>query len=245
MKKSIKVRAETLKKAREKFETELPQGAFILKKNEYDASESETRMYGGESVDEAIENAKAELPAPFFVKGNVVPVIKEGTNLFIPVNVKAETEWSAETRVKTYIEDKYFYNTGYEAKRASYTVKNVELLKQGFKGVFGIGKTENTYQATVYINAWLTLNYNTWAVIEAEITDDKSYAERKMLQYAKDSDTENFMNILSQNVDVNCCDKDGRNALFHFCDNHKYSKLLVKSKIDFRKTDNFGDNILN
>ena len=246
MKKTIKVKAETLETARVKFEKELPQGAFILKKNEYDTFDSETAYFTGESVDDAIEKIKKELPIPFNIKGDLIPEIENGTNIYIPVKVQADSELSAELQVKIYIEDEYFRykNFGFGVAKHYYSIKSIQLNKKGFNGVFGVGKTENSYQVNVYINANVRIKYKTWAVVEAEITDEINIANKRLFKYAKDGAPSEVENLVLQGVDVNYCDADGRNALFYLCSNYKISQLLIDKGIDSLKSDNSGDNIL-
>jgi hypothetical protein len=245
MERTLKVKDETLQLAGEKLKKDLPKGAFILKRNEHNALHSHTTgCYGGESVEHAIEKAKKDLPDSFMLKGDVAYEIEKGTNIYIPVNVQAKDEWTAEQRVKSYIEDKYFYNKGFEAKKASYKIHDIQLLKKGFKGVFGVGKTENTYLVKVYIIAWVTIKYNTWAVVEADITDEIDIANSTFINYAKNKIYSEVDSLVAQGVDINYFDENGRNALFYVCDNYKISKMLLNKGIDFRKTDNLGDNIL-
>lgn len=245
MKKTIKVEADTLAQARDKFEIELAKGAFILKKNEYDAFDTQTEYHTGQSGEDAVEKAKKEL-APFSIKGDLIPELEKGTNIYIPVNVQADSEWSAKIQVKSYIEDEYFRykNFGYGVAEYYYSIESIVLIKKGFNGVFGVGKTENTYQVNVYIKANVRILYKTWAVIEAEITDDINIANKRFLKCAKDGITSEVENLLSQGIDINYCDKNGRNALFNACHDYNISNFLIEKNIDFRKIDNLGNNIL-
>lgn len=246
MEKNIKVRAESLEQARQKFEEELPKGSFILKKYEYDTFDTQTHWYMGDSFDDAIEMAKEELPDPYMIKGDVIPELEKNTDLDIPVNIKADAEWSAEGRVKSYIEDRReFYSGGYGEE--FYRIRFTLLTKKGFKGVFGIAKTENTYQVNIYIKAKGRIKYSRWAVIEAEITDEINVANERFLKYAKEYDTDYdaIKSLVSQNIDINYCDPAGRNALFYFCYNDEISQYLIDKGIDFKKIDSdFGDNVL-
>jgi hypothetical protein len=247
MKKTIKVRAETLEKAKKKFKEEIPNNVFILKiidefgtyKPNYDTGYSI-----GDTVEEAIAIAKEKLPDPYFIKGEVVPELEANTNIRVPVLIKANSDWQAKYIAEDYIKNRFFPNAGFGVAEHYYLVIDNQMTQKGFKGVFGVGKQEDTYTVTFFIKPKVTLKYSMWSYIVAEITDDNDILNGTMIKCAKKQRLDEVKKLIEQGADINYCDKDGRNALFYICHDFKISKLLIDKGIDFRKNDNNGDNIL-
>lgn len=247
MKKTIKVRAETLEQARNKFKKEIPEDVFILRiisefgtyKPIYD-----TGYFMGDTVEEAIKSAKEKLPDPYFIKGEVVPELEANTNIKVPILIKAESDWQAKYTAESFIENQFFPNAGFGVAKLYYTVINNQLTKRGFKGVFGIGKQEDTYKVTFLIKPKITLKYSFWSHIVAEITDDKDILNGTMIKYAKKQWFDEVKRLIEQGADINFCDKDGRNSLFYSYHDFEISKFFLDKGIDFRKIDKSGDNIL-
>jgi len=245
----MKVRAETLEQAKKKFEEEISNNVFVLKIIEFNSYKPtyDTGFSMGETVEEAIESAKKRLPDPYFIKGEVVPELEADTNIRVPVLVKAENEWSARYSAEEYIKNRFFPNAGYGVAKLGFAIIDNQLTKKGLKGVFGVGKQEDTYTVTFLIKPNVTLKYSMWSYIVAEITDDIYLANKKLLELAKygSFDSQGIEHLISRGVDINYCDENGRNVLFYSCrHNYNISKLLIDKGADYRKTDNDGDNIL-
>jgi hypothetical protein len=272
MKKTIKVKGNSLQDVREKYKKELPDGIFLLHYNEWDSFERKTEFYRDSSVEKATEKAKNSIPAYYDVMEILKIEVDEYKDRLI--NVQAINELDARLRVENHYRGQNHYN---------FSVIAVQLIKKGFSGIMGIGKIENTYQVQVYDYPNVRIIYKTWAGIVAEITDEVEIANRKFFEYVQygSFDKEGFKRLLSQGVDVNCHDENGKNALFYLsdsiidddisntmrffiekgidinhCDNmgrnilfqscHIYniSKFLIDKGIDYRKTNILGDNIL-
>ena len=245
MRKTIKVRAETLEQAKKIFNKKMTENVFLLKiVYESRAYKTDTGYYLGDTVEKAIESAKAKLPDPYFIKGEVVPELKANTNIKVPVLVKAEGEWSAKYRAEDYIKNRFFPDAGFGVAEHYYIVIDKQLTKKGFKGVFGIGKQENTYTVTFFIKPRIRLKYSMWSYIVAEITDDVGILNETMIKYANKGWFGKVVDLIEQGADINYCNEDGRNVLFYSCHDYEISKLIIDKGIDFRKKDNFGDNIL-
>jgi hypothetical protein len=249
MKKTVKFRADTLEEAKTKFKEEISENVFVLKTiNEFGTYKPtyDTGFSMGDTVEEAIESAKKRLPDPYFIKGEVVPELEANTNVRVPVIVKADSEWSAKSRADDYIKNRFFPNAGFGEAKLNYAVVDNQLTKKGFKGVIGIGKQEDTYTVTFFIKPKVKLKYSMWSYIVAEITDEIRLANNKLLELAQygSFDSKGIEHLISQGVDINYCDANGRNVLFYSCHDYKISKFLIDKGVDFRKTDNVGDNIL-
>lgn len=245
MKKTIKMRAETLEQARKKFKKEIPENVFVLKTIDEFGGYQPTYDTGyliGDSVEDLIEDAKARLPDPYFIKGEVVPEIKQGTNQYLQFNIQAENEWSAEY----YIKKNWWHLTykSHEFDEYKNTIISVELAKKGFKGVFGLGKIMDTYKVNVFVKPQVMLKYSMWSYIVAEITDDMDILNSTMIKCAKKQRIDEVKSLIEQGADINYCDKNGRNVLFYSCNDYKISKLLIDKGIDYRKADSSEDNIL-
>lgn len=249
MKKTIKVRTESLEQARTNFKEEIPENIFVLDIiTEYGSYKPiyDTGYSIGDTVDEAIESAKKGLPDPYSIKGEVVPELKPGTNIKVPVLVKADSEWFAKHRAEDYFKNKFFPNSGFGVAELSYSIIDTNLTQSGFKGVFGVGKQEDTYTVTFLIKPYVKLKYSMWSYIVAEITDDIYLANKKLLEFAKygSFNLKGIERLISQGVDINFADEHGRNVLFYSCHDYEISKLFIDKGVDYRKTDTMEDNIL-
>jgi|GEM_PF-2114114 len=175
MQKNIEVKAETLEQVREKLQNEIPSNFFLKETNEYKPEIEYHYYYCNNSFAYAIENAKKHLPNKSFIKEIIKSEIIENTNIYIPFKMKTDSETQAKLQVKNYIENKY--TTILDTRKDFYRISKTQLIKKGFKGIFGIGTTLNTYEVKVHIFPVVLIKYKTWAVIKAKITDEKFFTE--------------------------------------------------------------------
>ncbi len=250
MKDTIELRGETIEQVRKEFSKKILQGVFVLKITEFNPWKSvfDTGFHSADSVEEALELAKSKLPEPFKIKGQVTYEIKSGTHVMMPVLVKADSRYSAEFRAEEYIKNKYFSHANFGIAKSYYKILSNEIEQIGSKGLFGVGKQEDTYKVTFYLKPEIALKYSLWPYIMAEITDEIEVANEQFLQYCKfgSYDKEGAKRLISQGVDINCTDKQGKNALMYSIElrDKEIIEFLIANGININHCDHDGRNAL-
>ncbi len=250
MKETIKVKGETIEQARTELMRKIPEGTFVLKRTEFNPWKPtyETGYCMADTVEEAIEDSKKQLPDPFGIKGEIIPELKSNTHIMIPVLVKAENDWQSKFRAEEYIKNKYFCNAGHGVAEFHYKVTGNEIEQKGFKGLFGAGKQEDTYKVTFYMKPEIRLRYSMWPHIIAEITDSKVVAEQQLIKYSQRGsyDSKGIRELVSRGIDINYSDTKGKNALIYSseCKDTEMILFLIENGIDINHCDNDGRNAL-
>ena len=250
MKETIKSKGETIVQAREELLKKLPEKSFILKRSEFSPWKPsyETGFCLADSIEKAVEDAKKQLPDAFGIRGDIVPELKNNTHVLIPVLVKAENNWQSKYRAEEYLKNSYFPNAGHGVAEYHYEVISNELAQKGFKGIFGAGKQEDTYKVTFYMKPEIRLRYSMWHYIITEITDDPELAGQQLITFSRRGsyDSEGIKRLVLQGVDINFCDKNGKNALIYSseCKDPDLIQYLIENGIDINHCDNDGRNAL-
>ena len=253
--KKIKTTAETLKKAKHLCENEIKNSncRFVLNKREQEPQNLKTQYYFGSSFDKAIKKAERE-----FKHKDLKEIIEtetyKNTDKNVSEKIRAFTSEDAVRIAKVRLIDKYFSNIDYGERRFLFTINSVEKSKNGFNGILGMWKSKNTYDVNIYVNARVRIKYKTWAVVEADVTSDLQEVGECFLQSIKESNHVKTINLIKQGADVNYCDENGRNALYHLMlnlefssiseDNYKVMRYLLKKGINVNNEDNYGEDIL-
>jgi hypothetical protein len=148
----IEVEAESLEEARERIESQIPDGAYLLSERVVCDGKPNTVKAIAETTEAALAKAQDEMPLDALVIRKTILVAPERTATI----VEAFDEQSARTQVEGSIEH-------------STIIENLTLATSGKKGVFGIGKTPNLYRADIFHRAVVEIVFKANAKISATI----------------------------------------------------------------------------
>jgi HEAT repeat protein len=152
----IEIEADTLEQAREQVKSQIPEGLCLLSEAVVSDGRSGTVNAFADTTEEAYAKAQTEIP----IQADVL----EKTELAAPerkvITVEAFDEQGAASSAR------------WEARREfgkTAIVKSVKLITMGRKGLFGIGKTPNQYEAELLQPATVEVTYKMKAKISIKV----------------------------------------------------------------------------
>lgn len=237
MEKNINIQAKTLEEASFKLELKIKKGFFLSSFNETKPEIKFTTNYSGKTIKDAVTKAKKNFQKD---KGNILNHVIQKEKEEKTIEIAAKNIKQAEIFIPSAIVRHNFIP-------AFLKLGKLELYSKGKrKGILKISKQANIYQLNIIQYPVITLRYQTWATINAKITDNIELANEKLLESAESGNYYMVKRLTEQDININTCTTDGRNALLKAAANghSKIALLLTEKGIDVHKTDNKGDNAL-
>lgn len=149
----IEVEANTLEEATDKLEEKTPDGQIVISKNIISDGKEKTITGMGETLQSAEDDCKSKIP--------------------LDAKIISEHEHTQPRKEKLTVEEfdedsACLYATQWRLPEGA-SIDNVELVKQGKKGLLGLGKKANTYELTINQKAVIKYTIRNKAKIIARI----------------------------------------------------------------------------
>ena len=163
---SLNIESDTLEQGKRRVRDQIPAGLHLLTEKVVSVGELKTVTATGNTVEVALRQARGEVPSDATVLE--AKIIAEPGEVVVRCDAFSEEE--AQAAIKKTVQ-------------AGAKVGAVRLVASGKRGLFGIGKSPNQYEADVVQAAVVELNHKAKAKIEARVgewpkTDLASKAER-------------------------------------------------------------------
>jgi hypothetical protein len=171
MRQTLEVTANSLDDARSKAKEQTPKGFRIISEEIINDGKSKVIRKTKENFETAVEKAKSELP-----KGSKIGKIVE---IQCAKNFSIQEKAETQEAIREIVKGKY--------KNAHIT--SIGVSAWGKKGVFGIGKTPNTYEIKLTQDSIAEITYSNDAKVNFIITDSKIASWTDLCATMKNEDT--------------------------------------------------------